>query len=111
MLPHVLTQSVLVIGKEVALAANPLVVNFVNMSSEPLRAGRFVIAKDAEVRFDVGVEVTFEAPIIYSPPGAVGASVELLFLLLLTAGRGGGRSVTARLLMRCWGRYCRCRPD
>ncbi len=111
MLPHVLTQSVLVIGKEVALATNTLVVNLVNVSSKSLRAGRFVIAKDAEVRFDVGVEVTFEAPIIYSPPGAVGASVELLFLFLLTAGQGGGRGVTARLLMRCWGRYSRCRPD
>jgi len=55
MLPHVLTESVLIVGEEVAFAADALVVDLVDVGGQPLRAGRFVVAQDAQVGFDVGV--------------------------------------------------------
>ena len=61
--------------------------NFVDMGGQPFRAGRFIVTQDAEVGFDVGVEVTFEAPIVHSSPGAIGASVQLFLLLLFATTR------------------------
>ena len=57
-LAHVLTECVLVVGQEVALAANALVVHLVDVGSEAFRARCLVVAQNAEVGFDVGVEVT-----------------------------------------------------
>ncbi len=61
--------------------------NFVDVSGQPFGAGRFVVAQDAEVGFDVGVEMAFEAPIVHSSPGAIGAGVQLFLLLLLATAR------------------------
>lgn len=85
MLAHVLTEGVLIISQEVALATDSLVVNFVDVRGQPFGSGRFIVAKDAEVGLDVGVEVAFETPIVHTSPGAVGTRVQFFFLLLLTA--------------------------
>ena len=110
-LAHVLAKGVLVIGQVVAFAADPLVVHFVNVSGEPLRAGRLVVAQDAEVGLDVSVEMPLETPIVDTSPGAVGASVKFLLLLLLRRRSGRRRTGRRALLLRRGGRHGSRRPD
>lgn len=91
MFAHVLAEGVLVVGQKVALAADALVVNFVDVSGQSFGTGRFVVAQDAEVGFDVGVEMPFQTPVVHSSPGAVSAGVQLFLLLLLTTSATTGR--------------------
>jgi len=46
-------------------------VDLENVMYKSLRSGGSVIAKDAEIRFAVSSEVTFEMPVIFSLPSAV----------------------------------------
>ena len=84
-LTHMLTECVLVVCQEVALATNALVMHLVDVGSEAFGARCFVVAQNAEVGFDVGVEMTLEAPVIHASPGAVRAGVQLLLFLLIAA--------------------------
>ena len=61
--------------------------NFVDVGGQSFGTGCFIVAQDAEIGFDVGVEVTFEAPIVHSSPGAIGASVQLFLLLFFSSAR------------------------
>ena len=44
MFTHVLAEGVLIVGQKVALAADALVVNFVDVSGQSFRTGRFIVA-------------------------------------------------------------------
>ncbi len=54
-LAHVLAERFLVVGQVVALRADALIMHLVHVRGQPLRARRFVVAYDAQVRLDVRV--------------------------------------------------------
>ena len=112
MFTHVVAEGVLIVRQKVALSADAFVVYFVDVRGQPFGAGSFIIAQDAEVRFDVSVEMTFETPIVHPSPSAVGACIQLFLLLLFAARRSRSRRTchTVRLLLltrRCGDRVSR----
>ena len=116
MFSHVLAEGVLVVGQEVALAANAFVVHLVDVGGQPFGSGRFVIAQDAQVRLDVRVQMAFQTPIVDAAPRAIRTRVQFLFLLLVAVvvavvGVTGHRrrTTTRRLLLLLLLRCCCCR--
>jgi hypothetical protein len=57
-------QLVLIFGKEVALVASFFVVNFEHVRGQTFRTGRFIVTKQTHKRFGVGVQMTFQSPVI-----------------------------------------------
>lgn len=71
LLQLVLAKRILTIGNKETLTTKPHIVDLENVMYKSLRSGGSVIAKDAEIRFAVSGEVTFEMPVIFSLPSAV----------------------------------------
>lgn len=57
MFTHMLAEGVLIVCQKVALATDSLVVNFMHVCGQSFGTGCFIVTQDAEVGFDVGVEM------------------------------------------------------
>lgn len=82
-------QLLLVIGEEGALGAGFFVVHLVHVRGEPLGPCRLVLAKRARERFQVGVEMSLQTPVVDARPCAVTARVTSFALRHANALFGG----------------------
>lgn len=81
-------QVVLVLGHVRAPAAHAFAMHLEHVGGQPLGPGRFVLAKHALVRFHVGVQVPFQAPVVHARPRTKRAAVPLLEVLSGALGLG-----------------------
>lgn len=76
------------IAEEGALVAGALVVHFQHMRGQAFRARRLIIAQQANKRFCVRIQMTFQAPLIRAGPRTVTAGEAFLTLRFEVATSG-----------------------